>query len=141
MPEKFSLMPLLMASIAESIPTSAVMPMLMISMVIIALRRFALMAFRAMRMFSRRKVRAEGSKLEVQDSTLKVRDCGKSCWPFPCLYFNDDIPGFHAGLYITVSIHDLVEVIVPVDQGFKFSRFGQFFNQIQVLLPGAGKRK
>jgi hypothetical protein len=54
-----------MASMAESIPTNAVMPMLMISIVIIALKRLALMEFKAMEIFSRRKFKNQGLKSKI----------------------------------------------------------------------------
>ena len=48
----FSSVPFFIASIADKIPTKAIIPILIMSMVITALKRFALIELRAMDMFS-----------------------------------------------------------------------------------------
>jgi hypothetical protein len=53
------LIPFLIASIAERIPTNAVIPIAIMSMVIIARKRLALIESRAIEIFSLRKFKIE----------------------------------------------------------------------------------
>lgn len=81
---KLLLMPFLMASMADSIPTRAVMPMLMISIVINALKRFALIESRAMSMFSRMSI--NGVKLLISRDCVFKLTVGYYVFLTVCLY-------------------------------------------------------
>jgi len=100
---------------AESMPTKAVMPMLMISMVMMALKRLALMEFKAMDIFSRRNFKSYKSRLLVISKTNLV------------LNLQYHIPHFLSGFNVFVSGYDVFKRITTINKGFVFAGLRQFF--------------